>query len=263
MSAALGRRNFLIVTHGDCIGSVMGIMPELQEKMVEKAPETMAFDRLFVRFLGGLWRLVARGSCGSSRALPESQGNGVLASRKPKKWVRPWRRSYRCLHRPFGSYGWIKGRFEAFRAVPLRVSRARELFAKEEELIGQEAYSPFQERLERVEEALEDLDQWATPVEKKELKLSQQAMSGWQCETLNIVTRSKATSRSSKLAKRLAALVEPLELTFNISILCLYLIHVSIYPMHVYIQHIYALVSRVDTTLSWYGFSWPWTRSQH
>ena len=55
--------------------------------------------------------------------------------------------------------------------------------------------------LERVEEALEDLGQWAMPVEKKDLKLSQQATSGWQCEAMNIVTRRKGY-RSHK--KRLA-----------------------------------------------------------
>ncbi|CAJ1330837.1 unnamed protein product [Effrenium voratum] len=30
------KRNFVIITHGDCIGSVMGIMPDQQDRMVEK-----------------------------------------------------------------------------------------------------------------------------------------------------------------------------------------------------------------------------------
>lgn len=33
---AVAKRNFLIVTHGDCIGSVMSIMPEQQDLLVEK-----------------------------------------------------------------------------------------------------------------------------------------------------------------------------------------------------------------------------------
>lgn len=163
----VAKRNFLIITHGDCIGSVMGIMPDQQDVMVEKVDYG-------AMILGGRQRVDSR----DTRPPKTPSSSKAMASVLP-------------------------------------------LSSQEEEMVDGQDFSHFQDRLQSVEEGLEELetlqsmapDKWATPVdasgrEEDVAKLSPHAMTGWQCETLNIATRSKKSSRSSKLAKRLNALVE-------------------------------------------------------
>eukprot|EP00913_Durusdinium_trenchii_P031783 g29767.t1 len=160
------KRNFLIVTHGDCIGSVMGIMPDQQDVMVEKV----------------------------------DYGAMILGSSQAQHDLRP----------------------------PAPSSKA---MASEEEMVsGRDEFSHFQDRYSLVVlvgmdhryrhemESLQELqaDKWAMPVDSTTrsdeqshvAKLTQKAMTGWQCETMNITTRSKKSSKSTKLVKRLNALVE-------------------------------------------------------
>lgn len=159
----VAKRNFLIITHGDCIGSVMGIMPDQQDVMVEKVDYG-------AMILGG------RSIQHDPRPPPTPSSTKAMASVLP-------------------------------------------LTSQDEGMVDGKDFSHFQDRLQSVEEGLEELeafqalaqDKWAMPVASGEAEvpqLTQKAMTGWNCETMNVATRSKKSSRSSKLAKRLNALVE-------------------------------------------------------
>mmetsp|Transcript_70602 Transcript_70602/g.165559 ORF Transcript_70602/g.165559 Transcript_70602/m.165559 type:complete len:611 (+) Transcript_70602:40-1872(+) len=162
---SVAKRNFLIVTHGDCIGSVMGIMPEQQDYLVQKVEY-------------GATILGARNAV--QRQAAPAPGKGLAA------------------------------------VVPFT--------AEDEAMVeGRNGFPSLEERLDHIAEGFEDTegsgqhresaDKWAMPLEpsgksEPELnKLTGKAMTGWNCQTMNISVQKKK-SKASKLAKRLTSLVE-------------------------------------------------------
>ncbi|CAJ1428172.1 unnamed protein product [Effrenium voratum] len=165
------KRNFVIITHGDCIGSVMGIMPDQQDRMVEKVD----------------YGAIILGSRAAVAKLPKPSPKRDMSSVLP---LTPQEEQI------------IEGD-EDFKAhFPDRLQSVEEGL--------EDCEAAIQEQLSADKWAVPVGGTMTTAKASMESEVSpftSKAMSGWHCETMNIASHPKK-SKGSKLARRLTALVE-------------------------------------------------------
>ncbi|CAE7611001.1 unnamed protein product [Symbiodinium pilosum] len=167
---AVAKRNFLIVTHGDCIGSVMSIMPEQQDLLVEKV----------------------------------EYGAAILASRQmsqrlPPTPKMPKQSSSRGMSAVMPMSAEEEAMVEGNNDFPLQ-ERLEHIAEGFEDTEGSASAHREPDKWAIPADAVGKNDMEVN-------KLSQKVVTGWNCETMNIAFGRKK-SKGSKLAKRLTALVE-------------------------------------------------------
>eukprot|EP00439_Symbiodinium_sp_Y106_P082413 s218_g21.t2 len=179
---AVAKRNFLIVTHGDCIGSVMSIMPDRLHEQQDLLVEKVDYGATILASRQAVQRLPAPTP---KQSAPRAKG---MSSVMPMSAEAPTT----FVFRPAVS---LVNRVSA-------VNTSSRLWEQDTEGSGQR-----------------EPDKWAIPADADKggpevNKLTQKVMTGWNCETRHISVRHKK-SKGSKLAKRLTALVEKLALTMS------------------------------------------------